>query len=261
MGILNVTPDSFSDGGRFIAEAAMAGQVAELVAAGADIIDIGGESSRPFSEPVSVGEELDRVLPAIRAVRREHPTIPISIDTTKAEVAAEAIEAGATIINDISALRFDPAMAEVAARRRVPVILMHMQGTPKEMQVEPRYDDVVAEIMAFLAERIAWAEARGIGRERLIVDPGIGFGKSVAHNLAVLKHLRRFRELGCPLLLGHSRKAFIGKILDLEVTERDIPTAMLSALAVREGVDLIRVHDVALTSQAVRLAAAVQAVP
>jgi dihydropteroate synthase len=261
MGILNVTPDSFSDGGRFIAEAAMAGQVAELVAAGADIIDIGGESSRPFSEPVSVGEELDRVLPAIRAVRREHPTIPISIDTTKAEVAAEAIEAGATIINDISALRFDPAMAEVAARRRVPVILMHMQGTPKEMQVEPRYDDVVAEIMAFLAERIAWAEARGIGRERLIVDPGIGFGKSVAHNLAILKHLRRFRELGCPLLLGHSRKAFIGKILDLEVTERDIPTAMLSALAVREGVDLIRVHDVALTSQAVRLAAAVQAVP
>ena len=144
MGILNVTPDSFSDGGRFIAEAAMAGQVAELVAAGADIIDIGGESSRPFSEPVSVGEELDRVLPAIRAVRREHPTIPISIDTTKAEVAAEAIEAGATIINDISALRFDPAMADVAARRRVPVILMHMQGTPKEMQVEPRYDDVVA---------------------------------------------------------------------------------------------------------------------
>ncbi|MEW6500451.1 MAG: dihydropteroate synthase [Thermodesulfobacteriota bacterium] len=261
MGILNVTPDSFSDGGRFTDDAAMAGQVAELVAAGADIIDIGGESSRPFSDPVSVAEELDRVLPAIRAVRREHPTIPISIDTTKAVVAEEAIEAGATLINDISALRFDPAMAEVAARHRVVVILMHMQGTPKEMQVEPRYNDVVAEIMDFLAERIAWAVARGIGRENLIVDPGIGFGKSVAHNLAILKHLRRFRELGCPLLLGHSRKTFIGKILDLEVTERDFPTAVLSALAVREGVDLIRVHDVALTRQAVRLAAAVQAAP
>lgn len=261
MGILNVTPDSFSDGGRFSEAAAMTRQVAALIAAGADIIDIGGESSRPFSDPVSVTDELARVLPAIQAVRQQHPTIPVSIDTTKAEVAREAINAGATIINDISALRFDPAMAEVAAHHQVPVILMHMLGTPKDMQVEPRYHDVVAEILAFLAERIAWAVDRGISRENLIVDPGIGFGKSVTHNLTILKHLHRFRELGCSLLLGHSRKAFIGKILGLDVTERDIPTAMLAALAVSQGVDLIRVHNVTLTRQAVQLAAAVERAP
>lgn len=261
MGILNVTPDSFSDGGRFTEAEAMARQVAALVAAGADLIDIGGESSRPFSEAVTLTEELARVLPAIRAVRQQHPTIPVSIDTTKAAVAREALAAGATIINDISALRFDSAMAEVAAQHEAPVILMHMLGTPQDMQIEPRYDDVVAEIIGFLTERIEWAVSQGIRRENLIVDPGIGFGKSVEHNLTILKHLHRFRALGCPLLLGHSRKAFIGKILGLEVTERDIPTATIAALAVREGVDLIRVHDVALTRQAVQLAAAVEAAP
>ncbi|MEW6595806.1 MAG: dihydropteroate synthase [Thermodesulfobacteriota bacterium] len=261
MGILNVTPDSFSDGGRFTEAEDMARQVAALLAAGADIIDIGGESSRPFSEPVSVADELARVLPAIRAVRAIDRAIPISIDTTKAEVAHEAIAAGATIINDISALRFDPSMAEVAAQYQVPVILMHMLGTPKDMQVEPRYADVVAEILAFLAERIDWAASRGIRRENLIVDPGIGFGKSVEHNLSILKHLHRFRELGCPLLLGHSRKAFIGRVLGLEVAERDIPTAALAALAVLHGVDLLRVHNVPLTRQAVQLAAAVEAAP
>jgi len=261
MGVLNVTPDSFSDGGRFTSAEAVVQQTQELIAAGADLIDIGGESSRPFSDPVSIDAELGRVLPAIQAVRRQHPTIPISIDTTKAEVARLSIAAGATIINDISALRFDPTMAEVAARHQVPVILMHMLGTPKDMQVEPRYTDVVAEILAFLAERTAWALDHGIQRHNLIVDPGIGFGKSVTHNLTILKHLHRFRELGYPLLLGHSRKAFIGKILGLEVTERDIPTATIAALAVREGVDIIRVHDVALTRQAVQLAAAVEAAP
>lgn len=261
MGILNVTPDSFSDGGRFTEEAAMANQVAAIIAAGADIIDIGGESSRPFSDPVSVADELGRVLPAIRAVRQQAPTIPISIDTTKAAVAREAIAAGATIINDISALRFDPAMAEVAAQYRVPVILMHMLGTPKDMQVEPRYTDVIADILAFLAERIAWAVERGIRQENLIIDPGIGFGKSITHNLSILKHLHRFRELGCPLLVGHSRKAFIGKLLGLEVTERDFPTAVLAGLCVHGGADLIRVHNVTLTRQAVQLAAAVEAAP
>jgi dihydropteroate synthase len=261
MGILNVTPDSFSDGGRFTEAEAMARQVEAIIAAGADIIDIGGESSRPFSEAVTLTEELARVLPAVRAVRQQHPTIPVSIDTTKAEVARQALAAGATIINDISALRFDPAMAEVAAQHEAPVILMHMLGTPKDMQIEPRYHDVVAEILTFLAERIDWAVGKGIRRENLIVDPGIGFGKSVTHNLTIFKHLHRFRELGCPLLIGHSRKAFIGKILGLAVAERDFPTAVLAGLCVRAGVDLIRVHDAALTRQAVQLAAAVEAAP
>lgn len=261
MGILNVTPDSFSDGGQFVTEAAMARQAATLIAAGADIIDVGGESSRPFSEPVSGAEELARVIPAIRAVRQQHPTIPISIDTTKAEVARQALLEGASIINDISALRFDPEMVEVARQNGAPVIIMHMQGSPGDMQIKPVYHDVITEIMAFLAERIDWAMAQGLRRAQLIVDPGIGFGKTMDHNLSIIKHLSRFRGLGCPVLLGHSRKAFIGKILDLEARERDPATAAISALCVANGVDILRVHDVAATAQAVRLAQAITAAP
>ncbi len=261
MGILNVTPDSFSDGGRFTDETAMTRQAEALIAAGADIIDIGGESSRPFAEDVPLAEELARVLPAVRAVRRLDAAIPVSIDTTKAEVARQALAAGASIINDISALRFDPAMAEVAAQHQVPVILMHMQGTPRDMQLEPTYQDVIAEIMAFLTERIDWAMQRGIHRENLIVDPGIGFGKSVEHNLSIIKHLGRFRELGCPVLIGHSRKAFIGRLLDLTVEDRDIPTAILAAICALAGAAIIRVHDVAHTRAAVRLAQALRMAP
>jgi len=258
MGIVNVTPDSFSDGGRFTTEAAISNQVEAMVAAGADIIDVGGESSRPFSRPVPVEEELARVIPAITAIRRQH-TIPISIDTTKAAVAEQALAAGADLINDISALRFDPAMIDLIRATRVPVVIMHMQGAPKDMQVDPQYEDVVAEISTFFEERLAWAAERGVDRSRFILDPGIGFGKTVAHNLTILNNLAAFRGLGCPLLIGHSRKAFIGKILDIETAaDRDVATAAISALCAMNGASIIRVHDVAKSRQAVRLAEAIR---
>ena len=260
MGILNITPDSFSDGGRFTSEAAVLAQADKLVAEGADLLDIGGESTRPGALPVPLTEEINRVVTTVRTLRRSH-TIPISVDTTKSEVARLALEEGATLINDISALRFDPAMAPLLRERRVPVVMMHMQGTPGNMQQNPTYIDVIGEIIAFLAERIEWAEAQGIERERIIVDPGIGFGKTSAHNLTILKHLKRFGELGCPLLIGHSRKAFIGKLLNLEVGERDPATAILSGICALHGAAIIRVHEVAGTVQAVKLAAAVQNAP
>jgi len=257
MGILNVTPDSFSDGGRFISESAIMDQVRKMVTDGVDIIDIGGESSRPFAAPVSIEEETARVLPTIQTIRKEF-SIPISVDTTKAAVARKAIEAGADIINDISALRFDPHMAELARETGNSVIIMHMQGTPGNMQKDPKYDDVVGEIIAFLSERIEWAVAQGIKREKIIIDPGIGFGKTCAHNLSILKHLDRFKSLDCPLLLGHSRKAFIGTILDRDINDRDTATAIISALSCLKDVDIIRVHDVDKTVQAIKMAAAIE---
>ena len=256
MGILNVTPDSFSDGGRFITEEAILAQVADMVAAGADIIDVGGESTRPFAEPVPVAQELARVIGAITAIRKHHP-VPISIDTTKAAVAREALAAGADMINDISALRFDAEMIGVVRATDVPVIIMHMQGTPGTMQIAPVYKDVVAEIAAFLEERLRWAESMGVARERFIVDPGIGFGKTVSHNLLIIKRLQEFTRIGCPLLVGHSRKAFIGKVLGQEVGEREIGTAAVSVLAAMNGAAILRVHDVAKTVQAVRMAEAI----
>lgn len=261
MGILNVTPDSFSDGGSFVNPAAVNAQVAAMLAAGVDIIDVGGESSRPGSESVAVDEELSRVIPAIRAIRSQSSAIPVSIDTTKAEVADQALREGADIINDISAFRFDPSLITVAVKHQAPVIIMHMQGTPKDMQAAPTYGDVVSEIRDFLQERISWAEAQGLDRERIIVDPGIGFGKTVMHNLSILNHVADFKALGCPLLIGHSRKAFIGKILDLAVEDRDSATAAVSALCAARGADIVRVHDVAATRQAVRLAEAITAAP
>ena len=256
MGILNVTPDSFSDGGLFQAEHAIAAQVDTMVEAGADIIDVGGESTRPFAAPVSITEELDRVLPAIRLIR-QRSAIPISIDTTKAEVARTAMAEGADIINDISALRFDRDMITLVRETEVPVIIMHMQGTPSDMQVAPSYDDVVAEIKAFFTERLAWARENGVSGKRFIVDPGIGFGKTVAHNLTILKHVAEFSELGCPVLIGHSRKSFIGKLLGAELAARDVATAAISALCALKGVSILRVHDVEKTVQAVRLAEAI----
>ncbi|HSH13543.1 MAG TPA: dihydropteroate synthase, partial [Desulfurivibrionaceae bacterium] len=204
MGILNVTPDSFSDGGRFTSEAAVLAQADRLIGEGADLLDIGGESTRPGAQPVPLADEISRVVTAIRAIRRKHST-PISVDTTKAEVARLAIAEGANLINDISGLRFDPDMAPLLCEQHVPVVIMHMQGTPGNMQQNPTYSDVIGEILAFLAERIDWAENHGIARERIIVDPGLGFGKSLAHNITILKHLDRFQKLGCPVLIGHSR--------------------------------------------------------
>lgn len=261
MGILNVTPDSFSDGGRFTQAEALATQVKAMLDSGADLIDVGGESTRPYAEPVSEHEELRRVLPAIACIRGLHRSIPISIDTTKAEVARQALNAGADIINDVSALRFDPEMIRIAIVHEAPVILMHMRKTPKDMQDEPVYDDVIQEITGFLTERISWATQQGLDRQRIIVDPGLGFGKTVAHNLTILKHLRAFKDLGCPLLIGHSRKAFIGKLLALEAQDRDLATAMISAYCATQGADILRVHDVGKTMQAVRLHEAILQTP
>ncbi|MBU4296980.1 MAG: dihydropteroate synthase [Desulfobulbaceae bacterium] len=257
MGIVNITPDSFSDGGKISDENSLLALVDHLVDSGADIIDIGGESTRPFAPPVTLQEELDRVIPAIWAIRRRHH-IPISIDTTKAEVARCAIEAGADIINDISALSHDPAMVSVAAEHQVPVIIMHMQGTPRNMQIMPHYDDVVGEIRSALGERIQWAENNGVSRDRIIIDPGIGFGKTVNHNLTILRELRQFTTLGCPVLIGHSRKSFIGKILGIDdASGRDEATALISALCAWNGASIIRVHDVARTVQAVKMTHAI----
>ena len=256
MGILNVTPDSFSDGGRFFSTSSIGAQIDTMMKSGADIIDVGGESTRPFAEPVSIEDELGRVLPAIRQIR-ERSTIPISIDTTKAEVARKALDEGADIVNDISALRFDRNMISLIRENEVPVIIMHMQGAPSDMQVDPHYDDVVVDIKDFFKERIAWAEENGVSGKRFIIDPGIGFGKTVEHNLSILKRVAEFSELGCPVLIGHSRKSFIGKLLNTEVGERDVATAAVSALCAVKGVSILRVHDVKKTVEAVRLAEAI----
>jgi dihydropteroate synthase len=252
MGILNITPDSFSDGGQWTDETALEARIEQLLSEGADIIDVGGESTRPFAEPVCVEVELQRVVPAIRKIR-ERSDIPISIDTTKAVVARAALEAGATMINDISALRHDPEMIEVVRSFDGPVVIMHMQGIPGDMQVAPHYDDVVAEINTFLAERIAWLEDEGVSRQRIIVDPGIGFGKTLEHNLAILRNIPVFKQHGCPVLIGHSRKSFLGQLLEIPVEERDWPTALVSAFADKHGATLLRVHQVRPTFQALRL--------
>ncbi|MCD6389648.1 MAG: dihydropteroate synthase [Desulfobulbaceae bacterium] len=258
MGILNVTPDSFSDGGQLANKETLLQRAENMIAAGADILDIGGESTRPFAAKVELDEELNRVIPAIESIRH-HFSTPISIDTTKAAVAEKALEAGADIINDVSALRLDSQMIEVAKKHNAPVILMHMQGQPGDMQKKPCYDDVISDILSFLQERLDWAEKKGLDRSRMIIDPGIGFGKTLEHNLTILKHLDQFSALGVPLLLGHSRKAFIGTILQLDDPgQRDCATAAIAALAVMAGVSIIRVHDVKKTVQAVRLAEAIK---
>jgi dihydropteroate synthase len=257
MGILNTTPDSFSDGGRHFSEQAALQQAEVMIAAGADIIDIGGESTRPYAEPVSTEEEVRRVIPVIREIRKNHAT-SISIDTTKAVVAGEALAAGADIINDISALHKDKEMLALVKTTTTPVIVMHMQGTPETMQIKPHYSDVVEEILDFFRERISWLETNGVSRKRLIIDPGIGFGKTRDNNLTILKHLDRFSEFGLPVLLGHSRKRFLGDITGLDATNRDLPTAVISALAVSQGVAIIRVHDVASTRQALLVADAIR---
>ena len=265
MGIVNVTPDSFSDGGRFLGRDNAIDQGIRLMDEGADILDIGGESTRPFSDPVSTEEELRRVIPVIEALSRQG-SVPISIDTTKAEVARQALAAGASIINDISALRVDPAMAEVAVRHAVPIILMHMLGTPKTMQVEPSYDDVVVEVRAFLRQAVDQAVQAGIPADRIIVDPGIGFGKTFDHNLELMGRLDALHELGCPILVGSSRKAFIRHLLK-PADQKDIPadtpvvatgTQATVAAAALQGVHIVRVHEVAETRTTLKIIDAIR---
>jgi dihydropteroate synthase len=264
MGILNTTPDSFSDGGRFFSPQAAIDQARQMVNAGADILDIGGESTRPFSDPVTEEEEIRRVLPVIEAVAPEI-AIPISIDTTKSGVARRAIAAGAAIINDVSALRMDPEMAAVAAHHGVPVVLMHMLGTPKTMQDAPVYGDLIGEIRTFLESAMARAEAGGIHRSRIILDPGIGFGKTIAHNLALVQQFDALQELGAPLLIGPSRKAFIRALLregDIEPSpdspQVETGTQAVVASAVLNGAHIVRVHDVAATRATTRIVDAIR---
>lgn len=257
MGVLNVTPDSFSDGGRFVASDAALARARQMVDEGAAIIDVGGESTRPGASPVSEQEELRRVIPVIARIAAELPVV-ISVDTRKPAVMRAAVAAGAGLINDICALREEGALA-TAAQLAVPVCLMHMQGEPRTMQAAPFYQDVVAEIKAFLSERVAECEQAGIERERLLIDPGFGFGKSLKHNLRLLNHLDAFGSLGLPLVVGVSRKSLVGAVLDLPVAERLYGSIALAALAVWQGAAIVRAHDVAATVQALKAVAAVKA--
>jgi len=256
MGVLNITPDSFSDGGRFADYEKALAQALELISAGADILDVGGESTRPGSAPAPLEVELERVVPVICAVRARSD-IPISVDTNKAEVAVRSLEAGADIINDVSSLRFDPGMALVVAESGAPLILMHMLGTPRTMQVNPVYDSVISEITGFLEERMKFAVQNGIERSQIIVDPGIGFGKTVTHNLNIIRDLDFFSCMDRPILLGTSRKRFIGAILGRPEGERELGTAVANTFGIVGGAHILRVHDVAFHREAVRMAEAI----
>ena len=256
MGVLNVTPDSFSDGGKFFSEKQAVAHGIAMARDGADIIDIGGESTRPYSSRLPADEEMARVIPVIRQLSREID-IPISIDTYKSRVAFEALNAGASIINDISALRLDPHMGAVAAEAHVPVILMHMQGTPENMQLKPRYDNLLREITDFLENAVARAQSAGIEENLIILDPGIGFGKTFDHNLSVIHHLEEFQTLKKPLLVGPSNKAFIGRILSREANERDTGTMAVVAASVMNGAQIIRAHNVKMAAETIRVVDAI----
>jgi dihydropteroate synthase len=252
MGVVNVTPDSFSDGGRYLDPAAAVAHGLALVADGADLLDVGGESTRPGATDVPGAVELERVLPVVEELART-AEVPVSIDTRKAAVAAAALAAGATMVNDVSAGRHDPDLLGVAADAKVPLVLMHMLGTPATMQDDPRYDDVVAEVEAFLAERCRAAEAAGVDHQALVVDPGIGFGKRDQDNYALLDQLARFTRLGHPVMVGTSRKGFIGRALDSPADQRVEGTAATVVWAVERGARIVRVHDVAPMGRAVSM--------
>ena len=264
MGVINVTPDSFSDGGKFFDSDAAVAQGEKLAEQGAAILDIGGESTRPFSDPVPVAEEIRRVVPVIERLSRRI-SIPISIDTNKAQVARLALEAGASIINDVAALRFDPELAALAVEYDAPLILMHMLGDPKSMQVKPRYANLIQEIRDFLADAVKKAVQQGISPSKIIVDPGIGFGKTIEHNLLLIKNLQALTPIDAPILIGASRKAFIRKILkdehendikpDLPIVETGSQAAV--AAAILNGAHIVRVHDVANTVATAKIADAI----
>jgi len=252
MGILNVTPDSFFDGGLHFRINDAVKQGLEMVNEGADIIDVGGESTRPFSDPLPLKEELARVIPVITSLSQEID-IPISIDTYKSEVAREALEAGAKMVNDISALRFDSAMGPLVAEAGVPIVLMHMKGTPKNMQANPTYKDLFGEIIGFLTKAMEQAVKTGIRRDLIIIDPGIGFGKSFEDNLKIIKELHRFSSPGQPILVGTSNKSFIGHVLDLPVESRQTGTMATIAAAVMNGANIVRAHNVKATKETVTI--------
>lgn len=257
MGILNATPDSFSDGGLYSDPARALVHAREMVAAGAEILDIGGESTRPGARPLSEEEELRRIIPLIERISAE-VAVPVSVDTYKATVAKRALQAGASIVNDISGLRFSPDMAKVVADAGAAVVIMHIKGTPRDMQQNPVYDDVVADVLSYLGEGIEIARRAGIDREQVLVDPGIGFGKTLDHNLAILNRLEEFRVLGRPIVLGTSRKKFIGTVLDIAQPDQRIDgTAATVALGIERGASVVRVHDVARMTQVARMTDAI----
>ena len=257
MGVLNVTPDSFSDGGLFLDKEKAISRGLKMVEEGADFIDIGGESTRPGSKPLGLEEELRRVIPVIESLAKE-TDVPISIDTYKSTVAGKAIDAGAQIINDISGLHLDPSLSQVVAKEDVPVVLMHIRGNPETMQKDIRYESLFSEIIQYLKDSIQRAESAGIDPEQIIIDPGIGFGKTVEDNLLILKNLQEFKILGKPLLLGTSRKSFIGKILNADITERLEGTLSSIVVGVLNGAHIIRCHDVIQAKRAIAIADAVR---
>jgi dihydropteroate synthase len=250
MGIVNATPDSFSDGGKYLATDVAVQHALQLVADGADLLDIGGESTRPGSQPVPLDEELRRVIPVVEQLASA-VKVPISIDTSKAEVARQALQAGARIVNDISGLTFDPAMINVCCQQPCGVVCMHIQGTPLTMQSDPRYDDVVEDLYRFFVKRLEELEQQGLPRERIVIDPGIGFGKTAQHNLQILQHIDRFHQTGRPVLIGHSRKRFLQKILGHALDERSFGTVGVSIAMAQKGVEILRIHDVAATRDAI----------
>lgn len=256
MGIVNVTPDSFSDGGRFRTPDEAVAHALSLIGDGADLLDVGGESTRPGAAEVPVAEEIARVVPVIRGIKK-HADTPVSIDTRKASVARAALEAGADMVNDISAMG-DPEMGPVVADAGCPIVLMHMQGAPQTMQARPHYDDVVAEVREFLGQAIERAQAAGIDREQTIVDPGIGFGKTARHNLELLRGTRRLTSLGRPILIGTSRKSFLGRLLDAEPDKRLMGTVASCVWTRASGAAIFRVHDVADVAAALRITAAIE---
>ena len=261
MGIVNVTPDSFSDGGRYLDVGAAIAHGLELEAEGADILDIGGESTRPGAAAVPKEEELRRVIPVLEGLRERGARARLSIDTSKAAVARAAVQAGATLVNDVTALRGDPAMAEVVAASGARCCLMHMLGTPRTMQEDPRYGDVVDDVRAFLEERLAFAVAAGVREDRIVLDPGIGFGKTAEHNLELLRRLDELVAIGPPVLVGTSRKSFLGRITGREVDERLPATIASNVLAFARGARLFRVHEVAPVADALAVAAATVTAP
>jgi len=255
MGVLNVTPDSFSDGGLFLEPGTAVAQGRLLASEGADLIDVGGESTRPGADPVSVTDELERVVPVIEALAAEMRT-PLSIDTSKAEVARAALSAGASFVNDVTALHGDAAMAGVVADAQVDVCLVHMKGEPRTMQDDPRYDDVVGEVRGFLEERLELAIGAGIAEQRVWLDPGIGFGKTLEHNLELIRRLDEIVAIGRPVVFGASRKRFLGRLTDRPEAERVAGTVAVNVLALERGATMFRVHDVAATRDALRVAGA-----